>query len=60
MPITLVVDDLDETIRLSSPEGVEITDEMRDLMTKLLDPEVPKHTLTFHERKVGLFYGWLP
>lgn len=60
----MIPDDLDATIQASTNRvdfAVEpVTDEMRDVMTRVLDPGVAEHELTFHERKVALFYGWIP
>jgi hypothetical protein len=70
-PITEVPDpedplvvDIDATILASAPEleTVEpagVTDELRELMTKILDPEVPQHELSFRERKFGISLNWL-
>lgn len=64
MPVTVVPEDLDETIRQSTPqidfELEPITDEMRDVMSRIIDPGVQSWELTFHERKIGIEYGWLP
>jgi len=64
MPVDEVPGDLDETIRQNTPRVdftlEPVTDDMRDVMTRVLDPGVAEHELTFHERKVALFYGWMP
>lgn len=63
MPVVEVPGDLDETIRQSTDEelwGEEITEEMREVMARIVDPDVETYELTFHERKVALQYGWVP
>ena len=60
MAIREVPNDLDETIRVNTEGDVQVTDEMRSVMEKLLDSDMADHELSFHDRKVAIFYGWVP
>ncbi len=54
---TILASAEEETLEVVSPEGV--TDDLRGLMTKILDPEVPQYELSFRERKLGISLNWL-
>lgn len=56
-------DDVDVSILMSTPELGEdyslITDEMRDVMEKLLDDGIEQWELSFIERKIARKWGWI-
>lgn len=57
--------DLDATILINTEPDLlaragGLSEENRDLMTKVLDPEQPNDQLSFHERKIARSLEWLP
>ena len=64
MAITPAPDnDVDVTILINTPDleedATRITDEMRVVMTQLLDPEIETWELSFVDRKYARQWRWL-